>query len=378
MKLLKEAKLPRGFLSSGLHCGIKKSGAPDLALFCSEVPAKAACMFTTNKIQAAPIIVSKRHLKASKYHQAIMVNSGNANCFTGGQGVSNAFDSAESLAAALGIKTESVLVSSTGIIGRVLAVNKIKKAIPRLVSNLSVKGIKQAKRAILTTDTCTKAVSAKLKISGHEVTICAVGKGSGMISPHLATMLVFIFTDANISKRLLDASLKSAVDESFNCITVDGCMSTNDTVTILANGSAGNPLINSDQQASGFKRGLSLVSLELAKLIVGDGEGASKFIQIKVEGAKSKKQAKMAALAIANSNLFKTAMYGQDPNFGRIIAACGCSGAELDEKNLKVKLSPLHKKEISIEVRLNQGKAEAVVYTADLTPEYIKINAEYN
>ncbi|MBL7070327.1 MAG: bifunctional glutamate N-acetyltransferase/amino-acid acetyltransferase ArgJ [Candidatus Omnitrophica bacterium] len=378
MKLLKDANLPKGFIASGLHCGLKKSGKADLALFCSEVPARAACLFTVNKIQAAPISVSRKHLKASGYHQAIIVNSGNANCFTGPRGTSDALGVAKAVADVLGIKTKSVLVSSTGIIGRPLKVDKIKKAIPKLARSLSVKGIKQAKRAILTTDTFTKALSVKVKISGREVTICGVAKGSGMISPDMATMLGFIFTDADISKIILGKVLRAAVDESFNCITVDGCMSTNDTVTMLANGLAGNPLINSDKKAVLFKKALSLVCLELAKMIVKDGEGSSKFIQIKVAGAKTQGQAKRVGLTVANSNLVKTAIYAGNPNFGRIIAACGSSGAALNEKKLKVKVSPLKRKEVVIEINLNQGGGSSVIYTSDLTPKYIKINAEYN
>ncbi len=378
MKLLKSSKLPKGFLASGLNCGLKKSGKADLALFCSEVPARAACLFTVNKIQAAPIPVSKKHLKASGYHQAIIVNSGNANCFTGQRGISDALGVAKSLAGALGVKTKSVLVSSTGIIGRPLKVDKIKKAIPKLVRSLSVKGVKQAKRAILTSDTSTKALSVKLEISGKEVTICGVAKGAGMISPNMATMLGFIFTDADISKGILAKALKEAVGQSFNCITVDGCMSTNDTVAILANGLAGNPLINSDKKAHSFKKGLSLVCLELAKMIVKDGEGASKFIQIKVTGAKTKGEAKRVGLAVANSNLVKTAIYAANPNFGRIIAACGASGAALNELTLKINVSPLKRKEVIVGVNLNQGSCSSIIYTSDLTPKYIKINAEYN
>ena len=378
MKLLKSSNLPKGFIASGLNCGLKKSGKADLALFCSEVPARAACLFTVNKIQAAPIPVSRKHLKASGSHQAIIVNSGNANCFTGSRGISDALGTAGAVADCLGIKTKSVLVSSTGIIGRPLKVDKIKKAIPKLVRSLSAGGIKQAKRAILTTDTSTKTASVKVKISGREVTICGVAKGSGMISPDMATMLGFIFTDADISKTILKKVLRAAVDQSFNCITVDGCMSTNDTVTMLANGLAGNPLINSDKKALLFKKGLSLVCLELAKMIVKDGEGASKFIQIKVTGAKTQGQAKGAALSIANSNLVKTAIYAANPNFGRIIAACGASGAELNQKKLKVKVSPLKRKEVIIKVNLNQGSCSSIIYTSDLTPKYIKINAEYS
>jgi len=378
MKLLQKAILPIGFKAYGVSAGIKKSGKPDLALFFSDVPCKAACLFTSNKIQAAPLQLCKEHLKKSKTFQAIIANSGNANCFTGRQGLLDAEKTAILAAKALGIKKESILIASTGIIGRRLPFEKIKAALPKLVSGLSSQGIEQAKLAIMTTDTFAKTAMIKCQIGAKVITISAVAKGVGMIAPNLATMLCFIFTDANISQKALKSSLKDAVDNSFNCISVDGCMSTNDTVAILANGQAENALIEKEKNLFTFKNALNLVCLELAKLLIKDAEGASKFIRIKVWGAKNFPQAKSAALSVANSNLFKTACYGENPNFGRIIVALGASGVDLKEKDLKIKVSSLKKKDILVDVWLNQGNSSAVVYTCDLTPEYIRINAEYN
>jgi len=378
IKIYKKATLPLDFKANGIGCGIRKLKKLDLALLYSAIPARAACLFTSNKIQAAPIQLSKKYLKHNKRVQAIIVNSGNANCFTGGVGLKDAEDVAKSLGKALGIKKESVLVSSTGVIGRRLPLHKVKGAIPQLVKGLSRGGIDKAKKAILTTDTFTKEVTVNFDISGRKVTLCGIAKGAGMIAPDMATMLAFILTDANITQRALKKALKISVRDSFNCITVDGCMSTNDTVAILANASSGNELIDSGRNFNLFVKALKLACLELAKMIIRDAEGASKFIQIRVEGARDFGEAKKVALCIANSSLFKTAAYGGNPNFGRIVAAVGASGIETKEKDLKIKVSPLHKKEIGVGVSLKRGKAHATVYTSDLTPEYIKINAEYN
>jgi glutamate N-acetyltransferase/amino-acid N-acetyltransferase len=378
MKVYKKAILPIGFKANGLACGIKKSGKLDLALFETRLPAKAACLFTTNKIQAAPIQLNKKHLKGNQQYHSIIVNSGNANCFTGEKGLRDAEESAKVLAHTLGAKKESILVASTGIIGRRLPLFKIKRAIPDLVKGLSRPGIDKAKKAIITTDTFTKEVTAKFDIGNRMVTICGVAKGAGMIAPHMATMLSFILTDAQISVGALKKALKVAVDQTFNCITVDGCMSTNDAVMVLANNAAGNPLIDINKNFALFVQALKIVCLRLAKLIVLDAEGASKFIQIKVSQAKSFAEARQVALSIANSNLFKTAMYGENPNFGRIASAVGASGIAVKEKGLKIKVSPLNKKYIDVSVSINQGRASATVYTSDLTCEYIKINAEYN
>ena len=379
MKIHKKAILPLGFQANGVAAGIKRSGKLDLALFYSGIPAKAACLFTSNKVQAAPIRVSKKYLKKMRNYQAIIVNSGNANCFTGYAGLKDAEDTTRILSKAIDVKKDSVLVASTGIIGRRLPLFKIRKSIPGLVKGLSRYGIDKAKRAILTTDTFPKEITVKFNIGSKIITVCGIAKGAGMIAPDMATMLCFILTDAGITQGALSKALKVCVNDSFNCITVDGCMSTNDTVILLANGAVKNNLIGTDNKYFNlFLKALNIVCLELAKSIIKDAEGATKFIRIKVEKAKSFAQARTVALNIANSNLFKTAMYGENPNFGRIISAVGASGVDVEERNIKIKVSPLHKKEINVNVSIGQGDATAAVYTSDLTPQYIKINAEYN
>lgn len=380
MKIYKKIILPKGFKASGLACGLKKSGKPDLALFYSGKPAKAACLFTANKIQAAPLKVNKKYLKINKLFKAIIANSGNANCFTGKAGLKDAQEMGGLAAQALGIKKENVLVASTGIIGRRLPLIKIKKAMPELVKALAKNGIDKAKKAIMTTDTFSKEITVKFNLGGRQtVTACGIAKGAGMIAPNLATMLCFIFTDANIAQGALNKALKIAVENSFNCITVDGCMSTNDTIMMLANGASQNDLIDIDKHFNLFLKALNIICLELAKMIVQDAEGATKFVRINVKQAKSEKEAKQIALSIANSALFKTAVFASSPNIlGRIVAAVGASGIDIKEKDLKIKSSPLKKKEVNINVSLNLGNASATVYTSDLTYEYVKINAEYN
>jgi glutamate N-acetyltransferase / amino-acid N-acetyltransferase len=387
MKIYRKAILPAGFSAHGLACGLKKSRKPDLALIYSHMPARASACFTTNKIKAAPVLLTQDHLKKIDLHQAIIVNSGNANCFTGKKGLAAAERTAQIFADELGIRKESVLVNSTGIIGKQLSVNKIKNAAAELVRGLTVQGITRASRAIMTTDAFVKEVTVDLKIGNKRVRLCGIAKGAGMIAPDLATMLAFITTDANITCRALDKALKAAVARSFNCITVDGCMSTNDTVIVLANAAGENKLIDlrsSSPAGRGsrdfvhFCEALRLVCLELAQMIVRDAEGATKFIGIHVKNARNFSDARKCALAIANSNLFKTAMYGCNPNFGRVAASVGASGVAVTEKGLKIKLGPLQKKDIHVEVNLSMGSAEATVYTSDLSPEYIKINAAYN
>lgn len=367
-----------GFKANAVSCGIKKSGKLDLALFFSVVGAKSSCRFTTNTIQAAPIKLNKRHLKQGRIFQAIIANSGNANCFNGKQGLKDAEETAKCLARKLKIRKEGILVASTGIIGRSLPLLKIKKAIPELAQELSNKGIDRAKSAIMTTDTFAKELTVKFTVGRRIVTVCGIAKGAGMIAPDLATMLCFIFTDANINQKALDKALDASIGDSFNCITVDGCMSTNDSVMVLSNAAARNDLIGTGREFRVFVRALKLVCLELAKMIIQDAEGASKFIQIEVAGAKNNFEAKKIALHIANSNLFKTAMYGQNPNFGRIAAGIGASGINVQEGTLKIKVSPLHKKNINVSINIGRGRGFATIYTSDLTPEYIKINAEYN
>lgn len=386
MQIYKKAILPKGFKANGVACGIKKSAKLDLALLYSQGPAKASCSFTTNKILAAPILVSQRHLKTNSSFRAIIANSGNANCFTGERGLKDAQETAHVLAKALGTRKEDALLASTGIIGKPLAVEKIKTAIPQLVQGLSRQGISKAKQAIMTTDTFPKELTVKFRCENQLLTICGIAKGSGMIAPNMAclkhgqeaTMLSFILTDANLTQRAQDMALRMCVESSFNCISVDGCMSTNDTVILLANGASGSNLIDKGRYFNLFVKVLGKLCLELAKMIIKDGEGATKFIRIKVEEAKDQRQARVIALSIANSNLFKTAMYGENPNLGRIIASIGACGIDVSEKDLKVSLGPLNKEEIDIKVAVNRGRAACVVYTSDLTPEYVRINAEYN
>lgn len=378
MKIYKKAILPLGFKAAGIACGLKKSGKLDLALVYSQLPAKAAAKFTTNQIQAAPVIFDKRLLKHNRIFRAILVNSGNANCFTGRDGLRDAEECARVLAEKCGLKKENILLASTGIIGRRLAIAKIKAGMPQLVSGLSRLGLDDVKKAILTTDTFTKAVAVQFNLAGQRITVCGIAKGAGMIAPRMATMLGLIFTDASITQEALHKALGIAVDNSFNCITVDGCMSTNDSVIVLANSAAGNPQIGLGKGFDAFSGALRIVCLELSKMIIKDAEGATKFIKIKVRQAKNFADARAIALQIANSNLFKTAVYGENPNFGRIAAAAGASGVSIKEKDLKIKVSPLKKKEIEVCLDIGQGRAEATVYTSDLTPEYIKINAEYN
>jgi glutamate N-acetyltransferase/amino-acid N-acetyltransferase len=378
MKVLKKVILPNDFKANGLSCGIKKSARPDLALIYSGRPAKAAALFTQNKIQAAPIQVDRKHLRTGRGFRAVIINSGNANAFTGYAGLKDARNTAIYLAKSLGMKKENVLVASTGIIGKRLPLEKIRKAIPGLVKGLRPNGIDAAARAIMTTDTFPKETAVKFRIGKKTITICGIAKGAGMIAPNTATMLCFIITDANISQFTLKKALKIAVEGSFHSITIDGCMSTNDTVAILANGASANPMIDTKKHFDIFLKALKRVCLELAKMIIRDAEGATKFIQIKVSGAKIFPQAKKVALSIANSSLFKTAMFGENPNFGRIVAAVGASGINVKEKDLKIKVGSLKKKEINVDVFIGRGKSSAIVYTSDLTPGYIKINAEYN
>lgn len=379
MRVYKKAILPGGFKANGVACGIKKNNKLDLALFYTDTAGLASCKFTANKIQAAPVLINKRYLKKNKRYNAIIANSGNANAFCGTAGLNDAIRMARETAGALSLKKESVLVASTGIIGRRLSVDKIKNAIPELVKGLSKENIDKAKRAIMTTDKFTKEITVKFNFGGRIVTLCGVAKGAGMIAPDMATLLVFILTDANIAQSSLDCAVNNAVTNSFNCITVDGCMSTNDTVIVLANGQAGNKLINSGKKLKLFQDALNIVCLELAKLVVKDGEGATKVIRIKVSGANTINEAKKIALSIANSSLFKTAMSASSTNIlGRIVASAGAAGVELKEGDLKIKFTDLKKKEVDIDVSIGRGKSETVIYTSDLTHEYVKINAEYN
>ena len=378
MKILKGGVTkPQGFKANGMNCGLKRSGKPDLALIASEVPCTAAGIYTRNSIIAAPLVVTKSHLRNAQA-QAVIINSGNANCFTGHLGYIYAQQMAEFTARKLGISNTDVLVASTGIIGKPLHIKKILTAIPALAEKLSVRNGALAARSILTTDTFTKETAVSLSIGGKTVTIGACAKGSGMIEPNMATMLAFITTDAAMKPQSLKAALKNAADISFNSITVDGCMSTNDMCLVLANGLAGNrPISEGEKDFRAFSQALNYVCLQLAKMIVKDGEGATKFIEITVTGARDDRMAKTAAMKIANSNLVKTAAFGSNPNWGRVAAAVGSLSLPVTEQTLKIKFSPFDKKDIRISVDLQLGKHSATVYTSDLSYEYVRINGDY-
>lgn len=370
---------PMGFKAAGISCGIKKSGKLDLGAIVSEVPCPAACVFTKNSVKAAPLIVSQKHLHDATA-QAIIVNSGNANCFTGKFGITYADKTTQALAKALDIKNTDIIVTSTGIIGKPLPIKKIINGIPSLAKSLNKKEAVRFEKAIMTTDLVKKSCCVTTSISGKKITIAGCAKGSGMIEPNMATMLGFITTDAAISKNLLKSALKDATNVSFNRISVDGCMSTNDMVVVLANGLARNTKITKKNKSyKQFVEALQHVCLDLAKKIVYDGEGASLFIEIHVKAAKTQKQADQVAKAIANSNLVKTANYGPDPNWGRVAAAAGSLGFKgINEKTLKLKFDYHKKNHVTIYVDLNLGEYTSVAYTSDLTKKYITINNQYN
>jgi glutamate N-acetyltransferase / amino-acid N-acetyltransferase len=380
MKIIKNGSVtsPQGFKANGLYCGIKRSGKPDLGLIYSEVPTVTAGVFTKNSVKAAPLLVSVKHLKNNR-SQAVVANSGNANCFTGKFGLIYAERTAQVIAELLNIKKNQVLVASTGIIGKALPYQKIAQGAPQLVQGLSLRGGHLAAKAIMTTDLFAKEIAVEVTIAGKKVKIGGCAKGSGMIAPNMATMLGFITTDAAISIPMLKRALQEANELSFNCITVDGCMSTNDMVTVMANGFAKNKTIAAEgRDFKVFTDALKHVCLDLAKKIVLDGEGATKFIEIVCCDAKSHKEAKDIALAVANSPLVRTAAYGSNPNWGRVAAAVGSLGLNITENNLRIKFSSFEKKNIRIIVDVNRGRHQATVYTCDLSLDYVKINGAYN
>lgn len=369
---------PQGFQANGIFCGIKRSGKLDLGLIYCEQPAVTVGVFTKNSIKAAPLVVTMRKIKGG-VAQAIIVNSGNANCYTGTFGLKYAERSTDLIAKLLNLKSNHVLVTSTGIIGKQLPFNKIAEGAPILVKGLNATGGGKFARAIMTTDLALKEIAIEVRIGGKKVKIGACGKGSGMIEPNMATMLGFVTTDIAISTNMLKLALKNSTDKSFNAISVDGCMSTNDMVTLMASGLAGNKTITKPgKDFDAFCKALDYVCIDLSKKIILDGEGATKFIEINVSGAKNFDQAKTIALKIANSNLVKTAAFGSNPNWGRVGAAVGSLGLKITEDNMKITFSSFKEKNIAINVGLNLGSAKATVWTSDLSYEYVKINAEYN
>jgi glutamate N-acetyltransferase/amino-acid N-acetyltransferase len=388
------AATPQGFRSSGIHCGVKRE-RPDLALLVSEVPASAAGVFTTNKVQAAPVRYTRRAVAAGRA-QAIVVNSGNANACTGETGLHDAAEMARLAGGALGIDAALVLVASTGVIGVPLPMEAIRRGIPRAAAALEPDGTAAAE-AIRTTDKFPKTAACRLEIGGVDVTIGGMAKGAGMIHPNLATTLCFLTTDAALPPAVLRGALQRAVAESFNSITVDGDTSTNDTVLLLANGRAGGAPITNGEAFTRFTAGLTLVASELAKMVVRDGEGATKLVEIRVDGALSDAEAHQAAMTVANSLLVKTALHGGEPNWGRILAALGRSGVEMAEETTDVffgdlaivrgglgvpgvwdaAAAALEEKEVTIGIRLGVGSGAARAWTSDLSEEYVRINGSY-
>ena len=387
-----------GFLANGIHAGIKEKPQKDLSLIYSTEPAQAAAVFTTNAFKAAPVLLDMERIGSGRA-QAILTNSGNANAATGAEGYRDARAMSDFLSRRLGIPDDLVLVASTGVIGHRLPVRKIDRAMGRLIQGLRPDGIAAAEEAILTTDRFPKIAARKGRIGDRPVTLCGIAKGAGMIEPRMATMLSYVMTDAAIEGAALDAVFRQAVAESFNAVSVDGCMSTNDTAIILANGRAGNPPIRRRSKSlAAFRKMLCGVLSDLSRSMVRDGEGATKLIRITIEEARTAGEARKIAYAVANSSLFKTACFGQDPNWGRIIAAVGSAGIPLPVDAVAVYFEDIpvfrdgrglsgsrralskimEKADIGITIRLGTGSRSFCLHTSDLSYEYVKINAHYH
>ena len=391
----------KGYKASGLHCGIRQNATKkDLALILSDVPANAAAVYTTNLVKGAPLKVTKSHISDGKA-QAVICNSGNANtCNADGIEIAECMSSL--LSAELGIKAEDVIVASTGVIGQPLNIAPIAKAIPALAKSLSDDGNADAAAAIMTTDTIMKQAAVEFELDGKTCHLGGMAKGSGMIHPNMATMLVFITTDASISAKMLQKALSSDVKKTFNMVSVDGDTSTNDMVSIMANGLAQNAEITEDDDAFKlFMEALNTVTMQLCRMIAGDGEGATKLLECKVSGAKDEETAKTVAKSVICSSLLKAAMFGADANWGRVLCAIGYSGAEVDVDKIDVSFKSkmgvievcrngagvafsedyakeiLLEKEIDILINLNDGDKNATAWGCDLTYDYVKINGDY-
>lgn len=386
-----------GFLANGISVGIKKNDQKDLGLIYSTMPAKVAAVFTKNTFKAAPLLINEERVKKG-IAQAILTNSGCANAATGKEGYRDALMISDALSKELKIRDEHVLVSSTGVIGKRLPVKKIENGISKLVKGLNETGIEDAESAMMTTDKYPKIAIRKGVIGAKDITICGIAKGAGMIEPNMATLLTYVMTDALIDNKALNTVFHQAINSTFNSISVDGCMSTNDMAIILANGLAGNnPLEKVQARLQRFREMLIDVLMELCHAVVKDGEGATKFISIMIRGAKSKSDARSAAYAIANSNLVKTAFFGEDPNWGRILAALGSSGIYMEKEKVSLSIGNLmvfaqnspveasmnklndifERDRIDVEVDLGAGDKSYYVYTSDLSYDYVKINADY-
>ena len=387
-----------GFLAAGISAGLKKNHERDLALIYSEVPAAAAGVFTTNRVKAAPVLLSMERVKSGTA-RALLANSGSANACTGRQGLRDGRHLSGLIASSLKISPSHVLLASTGVIGKPLPMPVIEKSLPRLVASLSSAGLGDAARAIMTTDTFPKAVITRGRVNGRVIAMAGMAKGAGMINPKMATLLSFVFTDALISPRALRQSLRDGAKNSFNRITVDGDTSTNDTLLVLANGLAGNREILS--HTAGYKKFSELLHellFSLARMIARDGEGATKLVEIAVAGARTTSEAEQVARAVAYSPLVKTAFFGEDANWGRIICAAGYSGIAIDPDQIEIffddvpivrrgcgtglrnearATSVMKKREYRVRLNLRRGTKTASIFTTDLSYDYVKINASY-
>ncbi|MFB3820233.1 MAG: bifunctional glutamate N-acetyltransferase/amino-acid acetyltransferase ArgJ [Candidatus Methylomirabilales bacterium] len=387
-----------GVRAAGVACGLKRDGRPDLALVVADRPASVAATFTTNRVQAAPVRLSRRHLKGGRF-AAIVLNSGNANACTGRQGARDAEAMATGVARALNVPADRVFVASTGVIGRPLDMEAVAKGIGQAAADLSPEGGGRAAQAIMTTDTAAKETALSFRLGRREVTLAGMAKGSGMIAPRMATMLAVLATDALIAARPLQRLLRAAVEDTFNCVTVDGDTSTNDMVLCFATGAAGTPPLRPGTPAfRRFGEALHEVCLRLAVMIARDGEGATKLATLRIEGAGNPREARLAAEAVATSPLVKTTLFGQDMNWGRIMAALGRSGARFDPEAVEILVDELpvvrrgmtrgpeaeaaanerlRRREFSLVVRLHAGRAAVRLFTTDLSEDYVKINAGY-
>ena len=391
-----ELPFPKGFLYSVARANIKYSDRYDMALIYSKKPAQAAGVFTTNQIKAAPVKICMKRIK-SGIAQALILNSGNANACTGQKGIEDTMLITEKMAEKINTKKEYVLPLSTGVIGLAMPMDKILPALDELVSNIGKVTPSDVASAIMTTDTFPKLAFRQIEADNKIVTMLGICKGAGMICPNMATMLCTILTDASIESELIKESLQDAVRDSFNSITVDGDMSTNDTVLMLANGEAGSKkIVKNSSVWKLFRRSLNELCLDLAQMMVKDAEGGTKFVTITVTGAITSSDAKRVAKSVANSLLVKTALYGGDPNWGRIIAAAGYSGVPVKEEKIEIFIngiclfekglptmkeeelkSAIKQREIDILINLNVGKSSAKVFTNDLSEEYVRINSAY-
>ena len=391
----------QGFVAGGIHCGIRKNKSkPDLAMIYSRIPCAAAAVYTQNLVKGAPILVTKKNIE-NGFAKAVICNSGNANTCNA-DGVEKAQAMCQLTAQALGIDPQDVVVASTGVIGQTLPLEPIEAGIPVLVKVLSPKGSTGAATAIMTTDTIAKEAAAEVEIGGKTVHMGGISKGSGMIHPNMATMLCFVTTDCAITPAMLDKAIHQVVDKTFNMISVDGDTSTNDTFAILANGAAGNQEITAEgADYDVFVQALEAVCRKLSKLMAGDGEGATKLLVCKVDGAADLPMAKTVAKSVICSTLFKAAMFGADANWGRVLCAIGYSGAPVDVEKIGVSFRSaagqvdvckngagipfseeeasevLHEHDIEILIHLHMGEVSAEAYGCDLTYDYVKINGDY-